>query len=1751
MGNEQSFHKYTEVLRAYLPFSGPTPLQHSDGLADLGLDSLNTVALLVEIEDTLGVTVPDEELTAETFSTVGTLWSVLSGLDTNASHTPADDTGLPLPMDDPLSDQGHTNGFDHGGPLTVDPPTDDDMSPMGATSEAVASSASAPATVRTPQTVQPDRRIAVIGMAGRFPGAADVTEFWRNISGGVQSLTTFTEDELLAAGVDPALVKDPHYVAARPVLGDIKGFDAEFFGYNPREAKIADPQQRIFLECAWETLEMAGYAAPGRRGRVGVFGGANLSTYSLDRFAMHPSAMEITPFELIIGNDKDALATMVSYKLNLTGPSIAVQTFCSTSLSALHLAVQSLRRGECDMALAGGVCIRVPDRIGYLYQEGGQESPDAYVRTFDANSQGGVFGDGAAIVLLKPLNQAIEDRDTILGVIRGSAMNNDGAQKFSYTAPSVVGQSRAVSDALVDAEVDPRNISYVEAHGTATELGDPIEVAALTRAYGPESDRQYCAIGSVKTNVGHLDRAAGVTGLIKILQSMRHEQLPATLHYTGPNPEIDFANSPFYVSAENLPWPRTADRPRLAGLNSLGVGGTNVHAVIEEPPTPVGRPATTRRWQILPVSARTEKAARESCGQLARHLRDHPDLSFADAAFTLQVGREVFDHRRAAVADSAGAAAGTLDGTGSAHRLLSRADATHGRGVGFLLAGVGEHHPGMVADLYTHEPVFRAHVDECQRLLAGHSTVDVVTPLTASREAASEVPDLARLMGRAADGPGTDPMDRTEIAQPAVFVAEYALARTLMDWGVTPSVLVGYSVGEYVAACLAGVLSLSDALRLVAHRAELIATLPAGAMVAVALSQDDLRRRVPDLVERGLDVAALNGPQIVVAGPVDAVAEVTALLRDAGVACRSLQTTHAFHSRALEPVAAELTDWIARNITLRAPTIPYVSNVTGRLAEAELVTDPSYWARHMCGTVRFTDGLANALDLPDIAFVEIGPGKSLGAMLRTHPNCGVERWPLIISTLPATAESVPADATLADALARLWLAGVRIDWDAYQHGAAPAGWTPGRVHLPTYAFQRQSYWFDEGRPSGQAKATAPAAPTTAGTDLDSLPRLPEEQWLHVPVWRQTAPRPAEPTTAATHWLVYTDVGMADSLAAPLVDALAAGGDRVTTVRPGDSFADGTDGYRIRPGSADDTLAMFASLHEGAGLPDRVLHLWTLPDTAGPQPPAGDPAEVSAIVQRGLHTLVALARGAQESGLARWSLDVVSAGTQRIDDEVLHPARATVVGPCRMIPVEYPLAKARLIDLAPDAVTPMTDVLGELRVAPTDRIVALRRGRRWVPTYDVLETADEAAGGTDDEAAAGDQPATTPIRRGGTYLITGGLGGIGLALAERLAEQHQARLVLVGRTPVPPAVHWDAILADPKANDEVRRRIEGLRRLEASGAQFALVAADIADPAEMRRAVDTAVERFGALHGVLHAAGLPGVGLMQFKTNADMDRVLAPKVAGTVALARALDGVPVDFVVLFSSVASATGALGQTDYCAANVFLDAFAQSDALPETRVVSIGWGEWLWNGWASGLNGYEPGVREFLQRHRAHFGITYDEGWRALLRTLNSGLAHVVVSTQDFAALVERSADYSLSQMQDAAQQVRGTDRHPRPDLSTQYAAPQTPAERTIAEIWAEALGLEKVGVHDNFFELGGTSLIGVGIVDTVRRALNLAQLPAHILYQAPTVAALAVTAVPTTAPASDPDAEPASPAAERARQQRSRVQKRRESLQGGRSA
>jgi len=1577
----------------------------------------------------------------------------------------------------------------------------------------------------------PEAEIAIIGMTGRFPGASDVHQFWRNISAGVEAMTWFSEEELLANGEDPAMIANPKYVRARPVLDDIRSVDAAFFGLSPREAALADPQQRIFTECVWEVLESAGYPVPEDRGEVGVFAGMNISTYLMTRPNAFKLAVEIDG--LMAGNDKDALTTNASYRLDLRGPSLSVQTFCSTSLVSVHLACASLRRGECDMAVAGGVSIRIPDRTGYLYVDGNQASPDGHVRTFDAQAKGSMFGDGVAVVALKRLDRAIADRDTVLAVIRGSAINNDGALKFSFHAPSLDGQKRCVSAALTDAGVSPNEISYVEAHGTATEVGDPMEVAALASAFGQTERKQYCLLGSVKPNVGHLDRASGVTGLIKVVQSLRHELIPGTVNFQTPNPEINFGNSPFRVSAENTAWPRVAGQPRLAGVSSLGAGGTNAHAIVSEAPEPAPRGQRPRRWQVLPVSARSASAAEASCGQLAERLREQPELDLGDVAYTLQVGRKTFNHRRFVIADETGTAADRLVDPAA---VLGRNDGTVGRQVGFLLAGVGEQYPGMVAQLYADEPGFRGDVEECLTVLNLASASELSDAFVPGDSPAAGG-TLADLLGRTGTGQRARSAAEAQLIQPATFVVEYALARQLMRWGIQPDLMLGYSVGEYVAACLSGVLSLTDALRLVAFRAQLIAALPRGSMLAAAADEDRLRDILGDTADE-LDIAIRTGSQTTLAGDTETVTAAAGLLRGAGISCRLIDTTHAFHSRMLLPAAAELTDWISQNVTLSAPGIPYLSNVTGELATEELVTDPGYWARHMCETVQFGDGLAQLLRAGELALVEVGPGASLGALTRSHPDCQQSQWPLIVATLPGAADRREASASLAEAVGRLWLAGVTVDWSSLHEQRDPAAetgdagelpWQPGRVPLPTYPFERQEYWLEaEAAGSGQS-APEYDMDDPAGL-MNSLPKLPETEWINLPVWRQTAASKLQ--TDSRRWLVFTDGGQADAVTEALRPQIQAAGAELIVARPGEAYAADADGYRLRPGSFEDATALLRQLSQQDQLPERVLHLWTLdaPGTAGNL--AG--TATAAGQQRGLHSLVAFARAAGDLGLPAWTLDIVTSGSTRVlPTDTVHPDRSTVIGPTRLIPVEYPRVRTRLIDIDPGS--PARALLAELSADLTDQVVAIRAGRRWVPGYEILEVPEQL-------------PPAVDIRRGGSYLVTGGLGGIGLAMAERLARDYQAKLVLLGRTPVPPRDAWSRILAADTTTPEVRRRLDGLQRLELAGAEVITVAGDVAKVADVRRAVEAAYEQFGELNGILHCAGVPAVGLMQFKTAADIAKVLNPKVAGTLALAEAIADRDVDFLALFSSTTSVTGGgAGQVDYCAANGYLDAFAQSNPLPRTAVVSVDWGEWTWNGWTSGLDNYDEGSRAFFEHYRETFGVSFDEGWQTLQRVLASGESHVVISTQSFPVIVEMSRRSSIASHQATVKKARDAlGRHPRPELSTAFVAPQSEAERAIAEVWTEALGLEQIGVHDNFFELGGNSLIGMEIIAEIRKALDLAYLPPHLLYEAPTVGALAVAATAGEQQQDDDEPDQRSAAQD---QNRSRIEQRRNNLRSRR--
>lgn len=903
--------------------------------------------------------------------------------------------------------------------------------------------------------------IAVIGMTGRFPGAANVEQFWRNLMAGVESISTFTDEELAAAGLDVAAVKkQPGFVAARGVLKDAEWFDAAFFGIIPKEAEVIDPQQRLFLESAWEALENAGYDPARYPGPIGVYAGAGNGTYYINNLHGHPGLADALNVQL--GNEKDFLATRAAYKLNLKGPAISVNTACSTSLVAVCQACQSLLNFQCDIALAGGVSVTFPQRRAYHHQEGGIVSPDGHCRTFDANAQGTVSSDGLGLVVLKRLTEALKDGDEIHAVIKGAALNNDGAAKVSFTSPGVDGQAEVIALAQAQAGFDPSTISYIEAHGTATPLGDPIEIAALTQAFGATAAKNFCGIGSVKTNIGHVDTAAGVAGLIKTVLALKYKLLPASLHYKQPNPRIDFANSPFYVNGCLAEW-KAGPTPRRAGVSSFGLGGTNAHVVLEEaPPRESSGPA--REWQLLVLSAKTASALDTATANLLQHFKADPSAELPDAAFTLQTGRAEFNHRRMLVCRDRSDAVNALQ-TGDPRRVVTRQREMEDPPVVFMFPGQGAQYVNMGAELYRAEPLFKAEVDRCAELLQPHLEHDLREVLFPAAEQTKASEELLR---------------QTRYTQPALFVIEFAVARLWMSWGIKPRAMIGHSVGEYVAGCLAGVFTVEEALELVAARARLIQAQPGGAMLAVRLKESD----VLPLLQDGLSLAAVNSfSSSVVSGPYEAVANLEKILEERGVAARRLQTSHAFHSAMMDPVIGPFTE-LLRKVKFKEPTIPYVSNVTARWVTASEATSPEYWAGHVRQTVRFADGIAELMKDQQYVLLEAGPGQTLSALARQ--NSAITPGRVTLASFFASKEKMSETCAMLDALGRLWLAGVKVDWNGF-HAQAKRR----RVPLPTYPFERKRFWVEPpARATRQAASnnlSITAAPPTPKMDEEPVP----------------------------------------------------------------------------------------------------------------------------------------------------------------------------------------------------------------------------------------------------------------------------------------------------------------------------------------------------------------------------------------------------------------------------------------------------------------------------------------------------------------------------------------------------------------------------------------------------------------------------------------------------------------------------------------
>jgi acyl transferase domain-containing protein len=1470
-------------------------------------------------------------------------------------------------------------------------------------------------------------------MSGWFVDAPSVEALWTNLCNGYEAIGRTARVEADIPSLDGG-----HWVDVLARHDNDEWFDPSFFRLSPREAERIEPQQRTFLEASWQALQDGGYSTDNASPRVGVFAGGNFTSY----FTLPSDSFMPDAFDDMIGADKDYIATRVAHHLGLQGPALTVQTGCSTSLTAVHLACQSLLSGECDAALAGGVSISKPRLTRYFYTPGGIFSRDGYCRAFDANATGTVFTDGLGVVLLTRMEDALARRRPIYAAIRGTAINNDGGGKASFTGPSIAGQERVLRSALSKAAVDPVSIGYVEAHGTATVVGDAVELAALTRVFRAATDEVgFCQIGSVKANVGHTASAAGVAGLMKGALALDRELIPPSVNFETPNPDLDQYTSPFFVSTEPRPWPRSETSPRFASVSSFGVGGANAVAILEEPPVIAAGPARRPNY-VLTLSAHSEAALTASATQLHERLRRASRRELADVAYTLNVGRKHLEHRAAIVCKDlreARQALAGLDRSAAMQRV-----APGGRTIGFLFPGQGAQRLGMGRELYRTEVAFRVAVDECLRLLCEQDGPDLAWAFKADLDAGRDEAFVTR----------------TEIAQPLIFIVEYALGCALFAWGLRPNYVLGHSVGEFAAACIAGVLSPADALRLIALRGALMAAVAPGGMLSVALPEEALAERLPEK----LDLAAVNGPRLcVVSGPIDQLEAFAAKLTDDGVPCMRLSTSHAFHSRMMTPVLAPFAEAMAR-VEMHPPKIPYISGMTGEALLWDNLRDPAYWARQVREPVRFGAALRTMVMRGVDLMIEVGPGRQLAALAR---QAGAHRQGVrIISTMSNDLPLAAEPGLLMRALAGAWLEGASVDWLAVHQGEHRRV-----VRLPSYPFQRDRFRIDP-----------PAARSAYGR-----PKLPPEQWGYLPTWRRLNLASELARTATPEcWLVFEDeVGVG----AALVERLRRAGVHCVSVRAGSRFGRRNDGgYTVRADRFANYLALFRALSDAGMAPTRLVHLWTV------EPPDPAPESAELFVRRQARGAYSLARSLRAHrdvfGRQPLTIEVVTSGVYEVTGaEPLRPSAGAVTAFAKVAPQENVHIASRIIDLDPalanrTGAPRAADEVAMALASAGEPAIALRQAFWWAQAFE--QCPPPAA-------------ARPRLKRGGVYLITGGLGHVGAIIARRLAREWDARLVLVGRSPMdaPPA---EAGAEPPPPSLQAARWAE----LQAMGAGPLYIQADIADLGAVRRLRATILERFAALDGVIF-----GAANMEAFAAADAEEPDATHAANFAAKVHGLRNVlevfgrdQLDFGVVISSISTVLGGLGLFAYAASNAVADLMV----LAHRRSGGRAWTTSDWDVWAD-----SPAAQADARRLGGllAYAIRPEEGAKAF-ETLLSGSVHpqVVVSTYDLQARVDRW-------VVDTGSTVGAQGQHKRPNLATAYAEPQGDLEEQLAAIWSEALGVAAIGRDDDFFDLGGHSLLAVQISVQIQEIVP-PDAPRPNLYDHPTIRELAasLSAEPRTA-------------------------------------
>jgi len=1520
--------------------------------------------------------------------------------------------------------------------------------------------------------------IAVVGLAGRFPGAPNIDAFWNNLVNGVESVREFSEEELIAAGVSAADYLSENYVARGTVLEDAYDFEPEFFGVTRSDAQIVSPQIRMFMKTAWETLEVAGYPIEPADHRIGVFAGCGNPNY----LAAERHVPEAQRLQRLIGNGADFLATRTAYALGLTGPAIGIQTACSTSLVAVAHAVNAIRSGQCEMAIAGGSSCSWPMGEGYQHGAGLIYSADGHCRTFDHRASGTIFSQASGAVLLRPLQDAINAGDTIHAVIKGVGVNNDGARKGGYAAPSIQGQCDVIQAALDDAQISAEQIGLMEAHGTATKIGDPIEVSGLKQAWQRDTqEKQFCAIGSVKANVGHADAAAGIVGLLKVILSLKHKMIPPLVNYETPNPEIVFPDTPFYVNTEAIEW-KSDQSTRFAAISSFGMGGTNAHLVVAEgqcssvagacdiaPQVTESKDGvdavaeTTSALQLIPFSARTSESLQDLLKRW-NQPNSSVNANFRDIAFTLQSGRKHFARRAFAIANdnqqlNTAIAATVADdpalaeSSGSQRLFLGNSKAIK-RKIVFLFTGQGAQYANMARDLYEREPVFRKALDEC--------------------DAELKIVGDGLLNWLFATAPACD-INQTQYAQVALFSVSYAQAKLWQSWGVSPDAMIGHSIGEYAAATIAGVISLKDALAIVAKRGQLMQSMPPGSMLAVMHHDRDIQTLLQQ--SDSLDLAVVNSRSVaVVAGPDKAIDRFATMLDSQDVKSKKLHTSHAFHSSMMEPMLDPFVQAFS-GVQLSEAKIPYLSNVSGTWITKTQATDPNYYAQQIRSTVKFAENLETLMaSEDDYLFIELGPGTTLTQISKTQFSGGSHA---AVATLPGPKQAdVDSRRFTWEALGRCWTEGLEVDWNRLRPETTTR---PRRVVLPTYCFNEQTYRAEKEH---------------IGSRPDEAVSGP---WYNVPGWKQDhladhlanpqqnadRSQPNRATQQANRWLVLTSSGLtADAIKGILsgtVENL-----EVISVVIADGYKKRSDNeYSVRPDQFEDYQQLMQDIQADKTLVG-VIHGWTLSDSSAANSDSGS-SDFWNQQQKSTLSLAWLSKAIGEVVVDHAvSLNILTQGVADIDPAAKpQPANHCFLGAAAVIQKEYRTIHTKVVDMGGDVSSALTQtMLNKLLVSQVhEPLLALDRGNWWKQNYDRVSLAADT---------------TALIQNGSTIVCTGGLGGLARNMTLQLASQFEnLKVVLLARNVLPPEDQWDQILAEPvetQSVSELQQRIEDYRQLK-SLCDVSVIKCDVSDRQQLVAALKQCNDRFGKIDLLLHTAGVLNDGIVATKTWEQLEPVLAAKSLAADVCCQYIRQTPdaIRSLVFFSSIASDIGLFGQFAYSAANNYLDGLCHQmkhESASNTRTLSVNWPAFRDVGMAV-RSQVDLSVDAALQREITENSFTVAEGTEALIGIVNNPThTRVVLSKQSFSSRLQVA-------LEDGRSVTLGS------QVETGAASMGDGAVNVndlMLEIWRQQFGNDQLTLDDDYFELGGDSLMAVGMIAQVEKAFGK-MVPISHLINSPT--------------------------------------------------